>query len=177
MATEPTKTIKAKTKRKISSLKLPEGFLNETKNEEKNINRQIVRKYFNHQYPSFLVRDLYQDKKNKNGIIVRYLNESLIDLRNSINSKEIPENQNPKKLLDFNKQQKCKGNPLRLATRIKILTPKQMLQRLPVALVQVKAGNTSENLLNEIRKIIYSLYRAKEITEKVYNDIINSIKL
>ena len=39
----------------------------------------------------------------------------------------------------------------------KILTPKQMLQRLPIALAQVKAGNTSGNLLNEIRKIIYSL--------------------
>ena len=38
-----------------------------------------------------------------------------------------------------------------------------MVQRLPVALAQVKAGNTSENLLNEIRQIIYSLYRAKEI--------------
>ena len=41
---------------------------------------------------------------------------------------------------------------------LKILTPKQMLQRLPIALAQVKAGNTSENLLNEIRQIIYSLY-------------------
>ena len=52
-----------------------------------------------------------------------------------------------------------------------------MLQRLPIALVQVKAGNTSENLLNEIRKIIYSLYQAKEITKKVYNNIRNSIKV
>ena len=42
---------------------------------------------------------------------------------------------------------------------LKILTPKQILQRLPIALAQVKAGNTSENLLNEIRQIIYSLYR------------------
>ena len=58
-----------------------------------------------------------------------------------------------------------------------MLTPKQMLQRLPIALAQVKAGNTSENLLNEIRKIIYSLYRAKEITKKVYNNIMNSVKL
>ena len=40
-------------------------------------------------------------------------------------------------------------------SNLKILTPKQMLQRLPIALVQVKAGNTSENLLNEIRQIIY----------------------
>ena len=52
-----------------------------------------------------------------------------------------------------------------------------MLQKLPMALAQVKAGNTSENLLNEIRKIIYSLYRAKEITKRLYNNIINSIKL
>ena len=58
-----------------------------------------------------------------------------------------------------------------------MLTPKQMLQRLLIALPQVKAGNTSENLLNEIRQIIYSLYRAKEITKKVYNNIMNSIKL
>ena len=60
---------------------------------------------------------------------------------------------------------------------LKILTSKQMLQRLPIALAQVKAGNTSENLLNEIRQIIYSLYRAKEITKKVYNNIMNSINL
>ena len=56
---------------------------------------------------------------------------------------------------------------------LKILTPKQMLQTLPTALAQVKAGNTSENLLNEIRQTIYSLYRAKEITKKVYNNIMN----
>ena len=51
-----------------------------------------------------------------------------------------------------------------------------MLQRLPIALAQVKAGNTSENLLNKIKQIIYSLYRVKEITKIVYNNIINSIK-
>ena len=49
---------------------------------------------------------------------------------------------------------------------LKTLTRKQMLQRLPIALAQVKAGNTSENLLNEIRQVIYSLYQAKEITKK-----------
>ena len=59
---------------------------------------------------------------------------------------------------------------------LKILTPKQMLQRLPIALAQVKAHNRSENLLNEIRQIIYSLHRAKEISKKVYNNIMNSIK-
>ena len=61
--------------------------------------------------------------------------------------------------------------------RIKILTPNQMLKRLPIALAQVKAGNNSESLLNEIRQIVYSLYRSKEITKKAYNNIINSIKV
>ena len=59
---------------------------------------------------------------------------------------------------------------------IKILTPKQILQRLPIALAQVKTRITSENLINEIRQIICSLYRAKEITKKVYNNIMNSVK-
>ena len=62
-------------------------------------------------------------------------------------------------------------------TGLKILTTKQMLQRLPIALEQVKAGNNSENLLNEIRKIVYSLYQSKQITKKVYNSIIKSINV
>ena len=60
-------------------------------------------------------------------------------------------------------------------SKLKILTPKQMLQRLPIALAQVKAGNNSESLLNEIRQIVYSLYQSKQITKKVYNNIIKSI--
>ena len=52
-----------------------------------------------------------------------------------------------------------------------------MIQRLTIVVAQEKAGNTSENILNEIRQIIYCLYRAKEITEKVYNNIMNSIKI
>ena len=60
---------------------------------------------------------------------------------------------------------------------LKILTYKQIVQRVPIALAQVKTGNTSENLLNEICQIIYSLYQEKEITKKVYNNIMNSIQL
>ena len=62
-------------------------------------------------------------------------------------------------------------------TGLKISTPNQMLKRLPIANAQIKAGNNSESLLNEIRQIVYSLYRSKEITKKVYNNIINSIKV
>ena len=67
------------------------------------------------------------------------------------------------------KQNETKGKGL------KILTPKQMLQRLPIALAQVKAGNNSENLLNEIRQIVYSLYQSNEISRKMCNSLIRSL--
>ena len=63
------------------------------------------------------------------------------------------------------KQNETKG------TGLKILIPKQM----PIALAQVKAGNNSENLLNEIRQIIYSLHQSKEIIKKVYNNLMKCL--
>ena len=60
---------------------------------------------------------------------------------------------------------------------LKILAPGQVFQRIPIALSQVKAGNNSEGLLNEIRQIVYSLYQSKQITKKVYNNIIKSINI
>ena len=69
---------------------------------------------------------------------------------------------------------KAKKNETKRAW-VKIFTTKQMLQRLPIALAQVKADNNSENLLNEIRKSIYSLYQSKEITKKVDNNLMKSL--
>ena len=71
-------------------------------------------------------------------------------------------------ILRFNKQ-KQEGQG------IKILTPSQMLSRLPISLAQLKAGINSEKLKNEIRQLLYSLYRSKNITQQVYNNLIKSI--
>ena len=62
-------------------------------------------------------------------------------------------------------------------TGLKILTPNQMLKILSIALAQISADNNSEILLNEIRQIAYSLYQSKEITKKLYNNMIKSIKV
>ena len=70
------------------------------------------------------------------------------------------------KIFPIEKQTQGKAHPLGLSKQLKCQTPKQILQRIPMALPHVKAGNTSENLLNEIRHMIYSLYQAKEITKK-----------
>ena len=67
----------------------------------------------------------------------------------------------------INKNKKEKG--------LKILTPDQMLSRLPITLAQLKAGNNSEKLNNKIRKILYSLYRSKKLTEQLYKSLVDMI--
>ena len=115
---------------------------------------------------------------------VNIVNDGLINLRNPVIKIEIIENENQNKIvgvveniIDFNKQQKSKKRPSNLARRIKILATKQMFQRLPIALAQIKADNSYESLLNEIRQIIYSLYWKKEFTQTVYSKKMNSVKL
>ena len=139
--------------------------MNEVIADEKLINHEILWNHFKYQNPLFLAKDLIRATEAKNEQLVNNVNNKLIDLKNVVIRKEIPENENPNKIVDtvekifvFDKQQKGKG--------IKILTTKQILQRLPIALAQVKAGNTTENLLHEIRQIVYSLYGEKEVTMK-----------
>ena len=73
-----------------------------------------------------------------------------------------------KKILEFNEQnQQGEG--------LKILTPNQMLSRLPISLAHLKAGNNSEKLKNEIRELLYSLYRSKKLTKEIYKCLIDAI--
>ena len=67
------------------------------------------------------------------------------------------------------------NNKIQSGKGLKILTPDQMLIILPVSLAQLKAGNNSEKLTNEIRQILYSLYRSKKLTKTIYNNLINTI--
>ena len=58
---------------------------------------------------------------------------------------------------------------------LKILTPDQILSRLPITLAQLKAGNNSQKLINEIRQLLYSLHWLKKLTKTIYNHLINAI--
>ena len=92
-------------------------------------------------------------------------------------SKEEIKNEKPDKILEIveeilnfdNKIKKQSGQGL------KILTPNQMLSRLPITLAQLKAGNNSEKLKNEIRQLLYSLYRSKKLTKQLYKSLIDII--
>ena len=100
---------------------------------------------------------------------LRDLKEEIEDM-----SEEEKEIENPNEIinlvgniLEINRQQQGKG--------LKILTPNQMLSRLPISLAQLKAGNNSEKLKNQVRQLLYSLYRSKELTKKLYKSLVDII--
>ena len=72
------------------------------------------------------------------------------------------------KVLEFNREEPS-------GSGLKILTPNQMLSRLPITLAQLNAGNSSEKLKNEIRQLLYSLYRSKKLTKQLYKSLIDII--
>ena len=146
--------------------------------EETDINDYLFNKYFKFQRPSDMLALLNKtNDTEKNNKLVNLINSGLKDLKEEIKkmSKAEIENEDPEsivniveKILKFNKQnQQGEG--------IKILTPNQMLNRLPIALAQLQAGNSSNKLKNEIRQLLYSIYRPKNMTKQVYNNLIKCI--
>ena len=159
----------------------PEEVIEWMINREKlPINNELFKKHFKLQKPTLMYIVLYEtnNDKEKNSKLVKIFNSGLEDLEKEIKemSKEEIETEKPynivkvvKKVLDSNKQNQQEGQG------IKILTPNQMLKRLPIALAQLQAGNNSNKLKNEIRQLLYSLYRSKNMTKQVYNNLINYI--
>ena len=143
------------------------------------INNELFKKHFKVQKPIFMYKVLYEtnNDKEKNSKLVNIFNSGLEDLEKEIKemSKEEIEIEKPynivkvvKKILEINKNnQQGKG--------LKILTPNQMLSRLPITLAQLKVGNNSEKLKNEIRQLLNSLYRSKNMTKQLYNNLIKHI--
>ena len=115
--------------------------------------------------------------KEKNNELVNVINSGLKDFIKF--NKEISEEERMtektdkiikivKKVLKFNRR-------IQQGQGLKILTPNQMLSRLSITLAQLKAGNNSEKLKNGIRQLLYSLYRSKNMTKQVYNNLIKHI--
>ena len=135
--------------------------------KETYINAELFKRYFNFQIPSdiFNFTKKINDKEKKNEL-VNVINSGLKDLKEEIKkmSEKEKEIEDPEliveiveEILKFNeKNQQGQG--------IKILTPNQMLNRLPISLAQLQVGNNSEKLKNEIR-LLYSLYRSKNLTK------------
>ena len=140
----------------------------------------MFKKYFNFSAPTDLAKKLFETKdKKKNSEIVEEIKNKCSNLKDEIKkmSKEEIKNEKPNdilgiinEILAFNKEiKKQQGSGL------KIVTPNQMLSRLPISLAQLNAGNNSEKLKNEIRQILYSLYRSKKLTKQLYKSLVDII--
>ena len=125
-----------------------------------------------------MLKNLYRiNDKYKSNDSVNIIKSGLSQLKNEIIyiSKEEKEIEKPneiinivEEILEFNKQnQQGQG--------LKILTPNQMLSRLLITLAQLKAGNNSEKLQNEISQLFYSLYKSKKLTKQLYKSLVDII--
>ena len=138
----------------------------------------MFKEYFKFGSPTALTKQLFETKnENKNNDLVNVIKSGLIDLKKEIEkaSEEEIELEKPneivkivEEILEFNRKKQSGGG-------LKILTPNQMLNRLPITLTQLKVGNNSEKLKNEIRQLLYSLYRSKKLTKQLYKSLIDII--
>ena len=142
------------------------------------MNEELFKKHFGFQKPSDIFNSLINTKDiEKNNKLVVSIIGVLKDLKEETNkmSEQEIKIEKPDKIVEivkdilkFNKQ-KQEGQG------IKILTPNQTLSRLPISLAQLEAGNNSKKLKNEIRQLLYSLYRSKNMTKQVYNNLIKPL--
>ena len=131
----------------------------------KGINPELFKKHFHFQRPSYMLKVVYTtNDKKKNSKPVNVIKSGLNDLKNEIEGmgEEEEEIEKPNEIIDiaekilkFNKQNQS-------GQGLKILTPDQMLSRLPITLAQLKAGNNSQKLINEIMQLLYSMYHQKK---------------
>ena len=150
-----------------------------TDREDAHVNQEIFLKHFKIQKPSLMYKVLRTtNDKERDSNLVDMFSSALKDFKKETKNmtEEEKEIEKPdeivrvvKMILDFNEIDQQKGQGL------KILTPNQMLSRLPISLAQLEAGNNSEKLKNEIRQLLYSLYRSKNMTKQVYKNFIKSL--
>ena len=148
--------------------------------ERKKINNELLSHYFyfNYSSPSNMLNRLSDAKGDVNENQLYLINKSLTKMKYII--RKVPENKRFKieeneKIIEIVERILELNSENQLGLGLKILTPNQMLSRLPISLAQLNAGNNSEKLKNEIRQLLYSLYRSKKLTKQLYKSLIDII--
>ena len=158
--------------------KLRRQRLDEVKKREENINNKMFNYDFKYSSPSNIVSRLSNAKGELNKKQVYFINKQLTKIKNIVKNVsedhklKTKENENIinviETILELN-------NKNQLGEGLKILTLDQMLSRLPITLAQLKAGDNSEKLKNEIRQLLYSLHRSKKLTKQLYKSLTDII--
>ena len=153
-------------------------FLEQIKEEPKNIDQNWFKNDFNYETPDEILEYLHSLKKIDNyNQETSLIEESRTDFEYEVDIMSEGDKKNKgekilntvENILNFTLKERKIGKGL------KILTPDQMLSKLPITLAQLKAGNNSEKLKNEIRQLLYSLYRSKKLTKQLYKSLIDII--
>ena len=146
--------------------------------KKENINNELFNNYFDYLNPDTMFRRLRDSSDEKNKDMVESINKKLTKMKNIV--KNVPKDKVSKieeneKIIDIIERILELNNKKQLGIGLKMLIPNQMLSRLPITLAQLKAGNNSEKLKNEIRQILYSLYRSKKLTKQLYRSVTDII--
>ena len=134
--------------------------------KKENINNELFNHYFGYLNPIIMLERLRNDESDeKNKDLVESINKKLTKMKNIV--KNVPKDkvsrvEENEKIIDIVERILERNSEKQLGLELKILTPNQMLRRLPITLAQLK---TSEKLNNKIRKLLYSLYRSKKLTK------------
>ena len=147
------------------------------KNKEK-INNELFKEYFNYSNLDTMIKRLKNASDERNKDMVESINKKLNKMKKII--KNVPKDESfkieeNKKIIDIVERILELNSEKQLGLGLKILTPNQMLSRLPITLAQLNAGNNSEKLKNEIRQLLYSLNRSKTLTKQLYKGLIDTI--
>ena len=149
------------------------------KGKEQSINNELFKTYFtDYQSPSIMYKKLREPENteiNKTGadLIKKVLTKlkRIIGNTPKDDAAKIEENE---KIIDVVERILELNNKIQSGQELKILTTSQMLSRLPIFLSQLKAGINSGKLKNEIRQLLYSLYRSQELSKTIYNNLIKT---
>ena len=149
------------------------------KGKEQSINNELFKTYFtDYQSPSIMYKKLREPENteiNKTGadLIKKVLNKLKRIIGNTPKDDAAKTDEN-EKIIDVVERILELNNKIQSGQELEILTTSQILSRLPISLAQLKAGINSENLKNKIRQLLYSLYRSKELSKTIYNNLIKT---
>ena len=154
-------------------VKLRRQRLDIIKKKKENISNELLNYYFTYLNPNIMLERLRDASDEKNKDMVESINKKLTKMKNIV--KNVPKDkvsrvEENEKIIDIVERILELNSEKQLGLGLKILTPNQMLSRLPITLAQLKAGNNSEKLKNKIRQLLYYLYRQKNLQS-------NSIKV
>ena len=147
-------------------------------NKSEGVRYDLFKKYFDFETSTQLTKNLFEIKdKKKNNDFVEEIKKRWSKLKDDIEemSEDEKKIEEPDKILEFVEKILKFNEQNQQGKGLKILTPNQMLSRLPISLAQLQAGNNSEKLKNEIRQLLYFLYCSKNMTKQVYHNLINYI--